>query len=188
MTSFYVYAYLRSETSNFGIADTPYYIGKGTGNRAWKHCTNDVIHPPINSMYIVILESGLTNLGAQALERRMIRWYGRIDIGTGILRNRTNGGEGTSGYKQTPEHIAKRNLPGKRLKPRIVRQFTCVVCTNSFERRYTQGSKRRTETLTHCSPLCVNRGKLLYPREPCNSCGKLVYPFTLTQHLKTCVG
>jgi len=76
---------------------SPYYIGKGLHDRAWNHAKKERHRTPLNDALVVVIESSLTELGVFALERRMIRWYGRKDLSTGILRNRTDGGEGASG-------------------------------------------------------------------------------------------
>lgn len=82
---YYVYEYLRK---NF----TPYYVGKGKNGR-WR-AKHNVGVPPRERIKFVATK--LTEKEAFALEEQLILKYGRKDLGTGILRNQTSGGEGAS--------------------------------------------------------------------------------------------
>ena len=89
---YYTYAYLRKD-------GTPYYIGKGRGYRAYYKHRQLVRQPPVGR--ILFLKKNLTEEEAFRHEVYMISVLGRKDLGTGILRNLTNGGEGTSGWSPT---------------------------------------------------------------------------------------
>lgn len=92
MSSFYTYAYLREDGS-------PYYIGKGNGNRAYSKHRKHIKVP--NKNRILILKNNLTEEDAFKHEIYMISVFGRKDLGDGILINLSDGGDGVSGYKHT---------------------------------------------------------------------------------------
>jgi uncharacterized protein YpmB len=86
---FYTYAYLREDK-------TPYYIGKGQRNRLYKKHQKGISVPRDKSR-IIFLKQNLTEEDAFKHEIYMIAVFGRKDLGTGILHNRTDGGDGASG-------------------------------------------------------------------------------------------
>lgn len=90
MDNFVVYAYCRED-------GTFYYIGKGRPRRPYGKREKGV-KPPKDRNRILILHQGLNEQTAFIYEENLILFYGRKDLGTGLLRNMTNGGEGVSGW------------------------------------------------------------------------------------------
>jgi hypothetical protein len=103
---YYTYAFLREDR-------TPYYIGKGKDNRAYRRRNKGEIKPPKDKSRILILKKNLTEEESFKHEVYMIAVFGRKDLGTGILHNRTDGGEGVSGALRSEEYKRKLSDFGK---------------------------------------------------------------------------
>lgn len=83
MEQFYTYLWLRED-------GTPYYVGKGKDDRAFYKHSHRFNPPPAKRITIYPAESE-----SEAFENEiaLIWYYGRKDLGTGCLRNLTDGGE-----------------------------------------------------------------------------------------------
>lgn len=115
--------YLRSNNSEHGPTGSPYYIGKGRGLRAFSS-TRKITKRPSNSKNIIFIAENMNEPDAHQLEMLLIHVHGRIDIGTGCLRNLTDGGEGKRGNKQSPETIEKR---AAKMRGRVMSEKTKLI-------------------------------------------------------------
>lgn len=108
----YVYIYYDPRKNN-----EPFYVGKGSGNRAWTHLKqshNVIVRNKINTICGVGREpnigiyGGLDEELAHLLEIELIEKFGRICDGTGTLANIALGGGGVLGCKWTEQR--KKNM------------------------------------------------------------------------------
>ena len=188
---YYVYAYIREN----GI---PYYIGKGKHNRAYvihKRKDGVKINPP-NRERIIICEQNLTATGAAAIERRLIRWYGR-KIDGGVLVNMTMGGDGggvlghTMSIEQR-EKLRQINL-GKKKSPESIEK---TASKNRGKKRSDETRQRISESqkgkvIPDDQRQKMRESKLKKPtrywlgktqeKKECPHCGKSVVPGMFTR-------
>jgi hypothetical protein len=132
MNNYYTYAYLRED-------GTPYYIGKGKKYRAYE--SHRHIKVPKDKNKILFLKQNLTEDESFNHEKYMIAVLGRKDLGTGILRNLTDGGEGTSGC--FPSEETRKKLSESRIG----------------EKNHNYGKPRSEETKKKIGE--SNRGKII---------------------------
>jgi hypothetical protein len=152
MKIFYVYMYLRSKNSKHGKVDSPYYVGKGKGMRAYSK--EHRVRPPKDMTRILFVAKNLSEVEAHQLETLLIYLHGRIDKETGTLRNLTDGGEGQHGAKWDPKIIEKRasKLRG-RPRPCFSEQWKANLSASHL------GMKASQETRTKMSQM--RQGKSL---------------------------
>lgn len=139
---FYAYLWLRED-------GTPYYAGKGCENRAWvrnsHHC-----FPPKDLSHILIFRRA-SEAEAWQTEKELIRNWGRKDLGTGCLRNFTDGGEGQSGLRHTS--VARKKMSQSRAgHPSYVTpagiakmQATKKLRRSGLGNKYAKGTTRSNE-------------------------------------------
>ena len=142
---YYVYLYLREN-------GTPYYVGKGRGSRAYRKES-----PPIDRIMLVL--TNLTEEQAFSNEKEFIKWYGRLDINTGILENKTDGGEGSSGFKHTKEYKERlkteslfvKNNPGKNKSKETIEKIRKKIIElhkdPDYQKVYKDGRKKMMDTM-----------------------------------------
>lgn len=146
MDNHYIYVYLDDRKpgqwsfDNFTFYFQPFYIGRGKHHRINHHLQpqnlsdNSIKSNKINS---IIKETGsppthyklIENLSFEEVnewETKLIKHFGRLDIGTGILANMTDGGEGFKNIlfsEETKKKMSevKKGKTGGKLNPRSKR-------------------------------------------------------------------
>jgi hypothetical protein len=112
MGDFYTYLWLRDD-------GTPYYVGKGRGERGFTNVGHRVRYP--GKKFTIIQEWPSENDAFEA-EKFLISYYGRLDLGTGCLANLTAGGSGGAtrcGYTNTER---QKQCVSNALKDRVITQ------------------------------------------------------------------
>jgi hypothetical protein len=130
---FYTYMYLREDR-------TPYYIGKGSNNRAY--VPHNHIPVPKDKSRIVILKKNLTEERAFTHEIYMISVLGRKDLGTGMLINLTSGGEGKFG-QDNPFYGKVHSQETKRKWSETRKGKYCGLDNPFYGRKHTEESRRK---------------------------------------------
>jgi hypothetical protein len=88
---FYTYLWFRENA-------LPYYVGKGKGDRAFISEGHGVHRPKDRAR--ILVQNWESEEKAFEMEKWWIAFYGRKDLGTGCLRNLTDGGEGPAGFSE----------------------------------------------------------------------------------------
>jgi len=143
----YTYLWLREDGS-------PYYVGKGIGRRAFLHHKSQSIFRPKDKL-LIFLQPWPDEATAFAYEIYLIDFWGRKDLGTGILMNHTDGGDGIAGAHHTVETklrmrkvaLGRRNSKAARTKMSEAKQG--IKLSVDHCRNISKALKGRVQTEEH---------------------------------------
>lgn len=147
MNNFYVYAYFDPrKPGDFRFRDLkfsfqPFYIGKGSSKRSKEHILPYMLRQKsikASKIKAIIKDTGklplheriyenITEQEAFDIEKAMIAHFGRLDTGSGILANHTDGGEGQSGTKGTKKPKLWRKVHQYTLDGSLVKSWDCIA-------------------------------------------------------------
>lgn len=161
----YTYIYIDPRT------DIPFYVGKGSGNRAKdysSHNHNKTLIGRIQRLRNLDLSPNIEyffvsdDFSAKWLERCFISAYGRKDQFTGCLLNHTDGGEGTVGFKWSDEAKQRMSNQRKGRKPwNLGKSMVDHLTTESLERMKEgarkAGKKRKGCTISENQKLAIGK-------------------------------
>ena len=159
--NYYVYIYHRED-------GTPYYVGKGSGNR-FKSVTHNCKVPPMDLISFPVVDT--TEEWSLFMEMELIDLYGRLDDGTGILENRTDGGDNPPKngkhldqkprqdkikefYKSNPEELIKR---GRKISE--TKKSKGHITSKQTKERHQQGDFYTEEGLKKVKDICYSNYK-----------------------------
>jgi hypothetical protein len=129
---YYVYLHRRLDTMEV------FYVGKGTGPRGWT--THGRLKRPNShwgniaqkhGFYVEIVKDKLQEWYALELEADLISYYGRSDLNSGILCNKSDGGESGSNIIITPEYRKQSLERGYLLGKKVV--LNNSICFRSIK-------------------------------------------------------
>lgn len=172
MQKYYTYAYLREDR-------TPYYIGKGKERygkkyRITAHHPGIAIPPPDRQL---VLKTFDMEFDAYKHEMYMISVFGRKDLGTGILHNRTDGGDGHTNMSQYARQKCSETHKGKVLSEETKRKIG--------ETRKKRGYKCSEEQKEKYSEMFSGSGNPNYGNKHSPETLKLISEGALNKNIKT---
>jgi hypothetical protein len=161
LNQYYVYAYYNEQGDL-------YYIGKGKGTRMT--APHRVAVPPYER--IKLLHENLTDEEACRIEEHYIIKYGRKDLGTGILENRSGGGETSSPITRRKISKALKGIvPWNKGKNYKCKGFSILRSKAKSGSKHPQYGKTRTQE----ERLKISKGiqaTWFRPVKTCPHCGK----------------
>jgi hypothetical protein len=181
---FYTYQWLREDGS-------PYYVGKGKGSRAYH---NGIGHRAPKDRSRIVVQKWSDEATAFAFEVYLIDFWGRKDIGTGILHNRTDGGEGDSGREFSKEHrkklsvaatgrgrseVTRKKIREARAKQVITEETGKKISEHHMGHEVSEKSIRVFRNMLH-TRWHVNRAIV---KENCEICQEFLLPSPAVKHL-----
>ena len=156
----------------FSLDGTPAYVGKGGKDRLWDHERAALHHTRktrwqrvlagairrVVPVSVEVLAEGMSNEEANAYEVQLIAQYGRLDLKTGTLHNRTAGGDGLT------SEDAIRVFSNPKTKKKLIRARRRTARDQLYRAKMALGHRRGwADPKIRARRVAINRATLSRP-------------------------